>query len=344
MKKVIVGLLILMFVGAIVGLTYLSTDFKDTQIKLSSTSDKDNKKQVKPKYHFVAITQSMDDPFWQDYSKGVQQAAKDFNVAVEINGPEFININEQLRYLDIAIASRADGIATSVLGEQEFTPLINKASSGGIPVVTVGSDAKGSQRVSFIGSSSYKLGIEAGKLVINSTGGQADVAIILSNYYAITENVLQNVMVGGFIDSVKDYKGIDVKTVQTASTGHFSAEEIARNILKDYPTVDMIICTNPNDTLGVAQVLIDFYKVGKVKMIGYSDNENILNYVKSQVIYGTVVEDPYKIGYESIRLLVEAKDNGRPSTSYSDTGIKTITRQNVDQILNQKYKAADKNE
>lgn len=344
MRKVIVGLMILMFVGAIVGLTYLSTDFKDTQIKLSSTSDINNKKQVKPKYHFVAVAQSMDDPFWQDYSKGVRQAANDFNVAVEINGPEFINIDEQLKCLDIAIASRVDGITTSVLGEQEFTPLINKATSQGIPVVTVGSDAKGSQRVSFIGSSSYKLGTEAGKLVINSTGGQANVAIILSNYYAITENVLQNVMVGGFIDSVKDYAGINVKTVQTATTGHFSAEEIARNILKDYPTVNMIICTNPNDTLGVAQVLIDFYKVGKVKMIGYSDNENILNYVKSQVIYGTVVEDPYKIGYESIKLLVEAKDNGRPSTSYSDTGIKTITRQNVDQILNQKYKAADKND
>lgn len=331
MKRVVAAFIIIVFVGLIAGLTYLTAGFRDTQIKLSADSNGSKPKQNKPKYHFVTIAQSTDDHFWQDIKKGVEKAGQDFNVAVEFNGPEFTDINEELRYLDIAIASRVDGIATNVLNEKDFTPLINKATQLGIPVVTIGSDAKNSERVSFVGSSSYNLGTDAGKLVIGSTKGHAEVAFILSSHYAGEENVLQNVMLGGFIDSVKNYPDIRIKTVQTATTGHFSAEEIARNILKDYPDVNMIICTNANDTLGVAQVLVDLNKVGKVNMIGYSDIVDILRYVKLGVICGTIVEDPYKIGYESIRMLVETKEKNRPSSSYVDTGVKTLTQADLNQ-------------
>ncbi|MDP4092887.1 MAG: substrate-binding domain-containing protein [Bacillota bacterium] len=328
MRKVITGALILVFVILIAGLTYLTADFTDTQMKLS---DSGKKNQTNPKYHFVMVVQSLDDPFWQELKQGVDKACKDFNVAVEFNGPEFTNIEEETKDLNIAIASRVDGIATNVLSEKDFTPLINKATLLGIPVVTVGSDARSSQRVSFIGSNSYNLGTEAGKLVISSSNGKSDVAFILSNYYSSEESVPQNVMLSGFVDSVRNYRNINVKTIQTATTGQFSAEEIARNIVNNYPTVSTIICTNSNDTMGVAQVMVDLYKVGKVKIIGYGDSLDVLRYVQSGVIYGSIIEDPVKIGYESVKMLFEAKEKGRPSSFYIDTEVKSVTQANLKQ-------------
>ena len=54
----------------------------------------------------------------------------------------FTNLDEQMMYLDIAIASKVDGIVTHVLDEEKFTPLINRAVDSGIPVITVEAEAK----------------------------------------------------------------------------------------------------------------------------------------------------------------------------------------------------------
>ena len=282
----------------------------------------------KPDYHFVVIAQSTDDPFWQSIRKGAAEAGEEFNAAMEFNGPRFTNIDEQLKYFDIAIASKVDGIATNVLDEKLFTQLIDKAASNGIPVVTMETDAKASKRVSFIGTTSFLVGSEAGKLLASASGGNAEVAIILNTYSSDGEDVLQNLKVSGFKDVVGQHPGIHIKTVQSSKMGLFSAEEVTKDILGRYPEVNAIFCTNSKDTLGAVEVVVDANRVGDISIIGYGDLPDILNYVERGVIYGTVVGDPVKIGYEGIKALVEVKKSSRTS-SYVDTGVYSITNKSL---------------
>ena len=133
----VVILLILAF-GFIFAFSWLyildgSMDNIDSSLKITESAKK-------PEYHFVVIAQNTDDPFWQSVKKGAFEAAKEFGAAVEFNGPRFTNIEEELRYLDIAIASRVDGIATHVLSEGIFTPVIDKAVDMNIPVITIEED------------------------------------------------------------------------------------------------------------------------------------------------------------------------------------------------------------
>jgi len=306
----------------------LSTSYIGDDGTTVSINDRAAENLKKPDYHFVFIAQSTDDPFWQSVKKGALEAGKEFNAAVEFNGPRFTSIVEELKYLDIAIASRVDGIATHVLDEKQFTQLIDKAAAYGIPVVTMENDAKSSKRVSFIGTASFMVGSEAGKMLAEATGGKAKVAIILNSYSGDGEDILQNLKVLGFKDAAKDFADIEIKTVQSSRMGMFSAEEITKEILSRFPDVNAVFCTNSKDTLGAVEVVVDANRVGDITIIGYGDLPDILGYVEKGVVYGTVVGNPVKIGYESVKALIEVKKKNRTS-SYVDTGVYSVTRKNI---------------
>jgi len=312
--------------------------FRSQSLSLLEGRDVFRKNGNKPEYHFAVIGQA-DDTFWQSVKDGCLAAAEDFNVAVEFNVPRFTNLEEQLMYLDIAIASKVDGIVTHVLDEEKFTPIINKAVDSGIPVITVEAEAKSSKRNAYVGTNTFNLGREAGKLVLEAMGEEANIAIILSDYIDGTVNVPQNLRIAGTRDALKDMPGMTIKTF-SSSAGFFSAEEVTRRILIEYPEVDTIICTSARDTISAAQVLVDLNKVGQITIIGYDDPPEILRYIEKGVIYGTVVANPYEIGYESIRSLIEIKKN-RMTSDYVDTGARVVTVNNIGEYMLTETGSAD---
>jgi len=330
MKKLLVfGVVILVFIFIFLigySINYFQINLLEANSLLKESSSKID-------YHFIVIAQNTDDSYWQTVREGCFDAASEFNVAVEFNGPRFTNMDEQVKYFKMAVASRVDGIVTHVLDEEVFTPLIDEATEAGIPVITIETDAKNSKRKAFVGTNTYNLGGEAGKLVLESVGDEAVIGIIIKSFNGTSENVPQNLRVAGFKDTLKDAPNAIIKTIQSSGAGLFSAEEVTRQILYNYPEVNTIICTNVKDTICAAQIVVDLNKVGQVTIIGYGDAPEILRYIEKGVIYGTVAANPYEMGYESIRSLVEYKKKFMTS-SYVDTGARVITARNLEEYKN----------
>lgn len=329
MKKVYIVLVVLMFVFFTFTTTYFIILIHGSGIDPVQSSTLLIKSVNNYDYHFVVIAQSTDDPFWESVKKGAFNAAKELNAAVEFNGPRFTNIDEELQYLDIAIASRVDGIATHILDEKRFTPLVNKAVSKNIPVVTIEADAKNSKRQSFISTNSFKSGFEAGKLIAEATKGKAKVAIIFDTINEDEENIMQNIKLQGFQQALKSYPEVKISTIKNSKMGIFSAEEVTQNILNNFPEVNAFYCTGSKDTIGTAQIVVDFNRVKDFTIVGYGNLPEILRYIENGVIYGTIVSDPVSIGYESIKALVEINKGNRVS-SYISTGVHTVTRKNIE--------------
>jgi ribose transport system substrate-binding protein len=279
--------------------------------------------QAKPKYHFYVVGQNSVDPFWKEIKRGIESAAKYYNVVVEFNAPRFNNPQEELKFLDIAVTSNVDGIITHVSSGLNFTSLINKAYDKGIPVITIENDDKRSNRNAFVGTNSFLVGKEAARLMVKATKGKANIAIIVSNDYEL-DAVSENLKINGFLSTIKNYSGMKVVKIYTSKMGILSAEEITQSILKDYQDINAIYATNSVDTLGSAQQIVNHNEVGNITLIGYGDTESILRYIRKGIIYGTVTSDPYKMGYESIRALIDIKENNNVST-FIDTGVKVIT-------------------
>jgi ribose transport system substrate-binding protein len=279
------------------------------------------------KYHFVLIAQDMGDTFWQSVKTGAQSAGEKYGAAIEFNGSMIKDVEAELEYLDIAIASRVDGIVVYVTDEARFAPLIDKAVRHGIRVITIESDAEGSRRDAFVGPNSYMVGYNEGKLVQQASTGRSVVAVIVGGNYAGNRDARTSLL-KGFQDSIGGHPGVTLGPVQDSDTGYFGAETIIRNILNEHPEVNTVVCTGLDDTLEIVQVLIDLNRESDITVIGYNNTPQIREYIKNNNIYGSVYENPKGSGYQSVESLVQCI-NGTKPPSFIDTGVYTITRSNL---------------
>jgi ribose transport system substrate-binding protein len=290
----------------------------------------------KPKHHFYFIAQNSVDPFWIEVIRGAQKSAKDNNVAVEFYAPRSNDLNEELKHIDIATISKVDGIITHASSTGDFTEAIDNAYNNNIPVITFENDNSKSKRQTFVGINSFIIGSEAAKILIEATGGNANIAVI-SSEDANQDSVEQNLKMSGFISTLKEYPNIKIIKNYSSKMGILSAEEITQKIIDSEEKINAIFTVNSADTLGAAQFIVDRNKVGDIILIGYGSSEPILRYIDKGIIYGTVASDAYKMGYEALKAMVDIKD-GNPIPTFIDSEVEVITKNNLD-----KYKPKPQN-
>lgn len=273
-----------------------------------------------PRFHIVLIAQERGNPYWQKVQAGAEAAARERNAFIEVRGPVQTDIEEHVKLLDMAIASRVDGIITQALTEKAFAPVINKAREKGIPVITIDTDAPATKRLAYVGSDNYRAGVQAGQALIRATGGKATVGVITGSFEA--ENMIQRLK--GFRDAVKHAPGIRVVAVESSNISRIYAAERAERMLKDHPDLTALVGTSALDGLGIAEVLEKRGLAGRVTVIAFDDLAETLAYIEKGVITATVVQAPYAMGYRSVHLLVDALEGKPvPPLTYTDTYILT---------------------
>lgn len=287
--------------------------------------------QVQPKYHFAIILHNSDEPYMKELEKGLRDTANTMKATIEINyTSDSDDYQDAIKYMNIAIDSKVDGIITHGYNTEEFTKLINKAEENKVPVVILDEDLPNSKRSAYVGTNGFETGSKAGTVVVKALNGKAKVAIILESLHDGG-----NVKLDGFNNATKSYKGIKVETVKSSNQGILGATDVTQDILNNHPDVNAIVCTSSKDTIGVTQLVVDVNKVGDITIIGYDSTPEILSYIQKGVIYGTIVPGAYKIGNDSIKAMVTLKDNGRVS-AYINTDSILITKGNLKDYINKK--------
>lgn len=109
------------------------------------------------------ITNSID-PFWIWAELGCHRAQEQFGTAVDVQMPSSGSVEEQKRYLETNVAAQVDGIAISPIDPDNQISMIDQAAEV-MPVICHDSDAPGSKRRFYLGTSNYLAGRAAGKLI-----------------------------------------------------------------------------------------------------------------------------------------------------------------------------------
>lgn len=321
--KIVLTILIISLGAGFIGYSY---NLNRIQLHLADVDAGNSGENLK--YHFIMIAQDWGDDFWQSVKAGAEEAAEDSGAAIEFLGSVMQDEDGMLESMEVAIASRVDGIIVYVTDEKRFQPLIDKAVDSGIPVITIESDANSSKRNAFVGPNNYMAGMKAGGLAIEAANGmRADVAVIVGGNYAGNSDAA-NSLLNGFDKSIENAVNIHKATVQYANTGYFSAETSIRRILDEYPEVNVIVCTGFTDTLEVLQVLIDLNRESGIALIGYNNTQQIREYIKYNNLYGAVYEFPRLTGRKSVEDLVQCL-RGQAIREFDDTGVYTVTRHNL---------------
>jgi ribose transport system substrate-binding protein len=76
-------------------------------------------------------------------------------------------------------------------------------------------------------------------------------------------------------------------------------------------------------------------KAGQIKIIAFDEEDDTLQGIKDGHIYGTVVQNPYRYGHESVRILAALARGDRsvlPESGFVDVPARRVTRDNVDEF------------
>ncbi|WP_062052590.1 sugar-binding protein [Bacillus sp. JCM 19034] len=253
-----------------------------------------------PTYHFVLIGEEMNHDYWRLVGEGAKQTEDHYDVFVEYKGPSRSNPDEQLKLLDMAIKAKVDGIIVQALNE-EFTPLINRAVSEGIPVITIDTDAPDSLREVYIGTDNYVAGQLAGEALIEDTNGYATVGIITGSF----ENAHHQLRVQGFQDALEDVEGINVVAVEESNITRVEAEEKAYTMLSEHGDITAMIGTSSWDGIGIVAAAKKLNKLDDLYVMTFDPLEENIQLLETGELDAIIEQQPFEMGYKSIEIMLE---------------------------------------
>jgi ribose transport system substrate-binding protein len=318
--------LVIVFITAIVFISQLTNALwseKDLRPSITGLNDF--------RYHFVMIGRTTEEIYWKQVHTGAGNVAGLENAALEYYGTRFLNLKELERYFDMAILSNVDGILISVPNEPTFHSLIDEATAKKIPLVILSTDIESGKKTSFVGINTYDLGLQTGLTLARSVNGKCQVAVLVnSNYSAASyKRYLQ-----GIQTAIQSAPNINIRLVLNSKGESISAEEQTQSLLKNYPEIGAIVCSDASDTLGVAKVVVDLNRVTQVAIIGAGLTTEIIPYIKRGVIRGVLADDPRQLGAQAMLALLRLKQGKSIQETYYMQLI-LVNTQNVDRISQQ---------
>jgi ribose transport system substrate-binding protein len=202
--------------------------------------------------------------------------------------------------------------------------VVERATSEGIPVIIFDSGIDTDKFVAQVATDNYHAGEMGAERLAKLLGGKGKVAM-LANMPGSASTVARE---SGFEDFVKkNYPGIEIVDKQFGNAEVASSLTKAENILTGHPNLDGIFASNESSSMGFAQALRD--RKTKIKMVGFDWSPSLLDDVKHGVIDSLVVQNPFKMGQEAVRLAVD-KIEGKPVTKMNALAPKLIDKENLD--------------
>lgn len=311
-------------------------------VKLTGRQQDNGDKEQFSRY-YVMIADDTENSFTRALYEETARMARENGVYVELMGDNLTQKYTIEQYMEIAIASKVDGIIVKADDSREMTELIDTAVSQDIPVLTLFSDNKASLRSSFVGINSYDLGCMYGEqinTIINEREFSHDsikVTVLLNSISDTGQNLTYSTIKDTMVNEqnrngrTKEVK-LSFATVNTSN--RFAVEESVRNVFittkENVP--DIIVCLGEEETDSCSQAVVDYNMVKQVSILGCFDSPSILNAVNKEVIYSTITVDTEKMGAFCIQALNEYHEFGAIS-QYSSADLTLINKENVGDYL-----------
>ena len=306
--------------------------------------------------HIDVIAKGFQHQFWKAVELGTQNAAKEFGVEVTFQGPDNESaIAQQVEYLNTAIAKKPAAICLAALDTQASIPSIQSAMEAGIPIIGFDSgvpDApKGAIKANASTNNSVAGALAAEELYklieskIKAAKEPVRIGVVAqeSNSQSIVERTK------GFVDKMTELCGADNVSVEghdslknekagakvvldvgiPAEVKDVDAAAVASAILEKK---DLIAIYGSNEFAANAIITanegLDKLGADKVIAVGFDAGKKLLDAVRAKTFAGAVTQDPVQIGYQAVKLAVEAADG--KSVSDVDTGAKWYNADNMD--------------
>lgn len=278
-------------------------------------------------YNFVVITKSNSSPYWLAVNAGAEAAAKELgNVTISTQAPPGqTDLAAQISMFNNAVTSRADGI---LLAAQQAKPLsrpVKKAVEKGIPVVTVDSGVTPNTANSYIATDNKQAAAELANYAAEAVGGKGKYAVITMDLTSITGSHRFE----GFKGKMEDeYPDIEYLGVQIANDDAGRGRSQAAAYIASNPELNLLYGTNDWSAVSVGQAVAAAEKKDEIFVAGFDVSAGALTLIKEGSIDASIVQMPYKMGYDGVMRLVDIHNNIEVP-KFTPTEVFVLTPDNV---------------
>ena len=273
------------------------------------------------------VPKGLDALFWQSIHAGVLAAGRDLSVEVLWNGPSVeTDYSRQIQIVDAMISRHVDGLGISASDHTALNGVIERAARVGIPVTVFDSGVDTTHYMTFLATNNPEAGEKAARKVAELVHGHGEIAMLM--------HVPGSVSTGDreirFEEVIKrEFPGIHIVARQFGSDDRAVARSAAENILSAHPQLSAIFASAEAGTFGAALALQARGLAGKVRMVGFDSSNELVEDLRTGVIDALVIQDPYRIGYDTVRTLVD-RIRGKIPPKRIDLSARVITRIDLD--------------
>jgi ribose transport system substrate-binding protein len=244
--------------------------------------------------------------FWTIARGGVEKADNELaDVTAEFRITSDGTAGEQKRIIDDLVTKGVDGIAISPVDPENQNALLNGVSRNAL-VFTQDSDAPNSDRACYVGTDNVAAGRQAGQLIKEVLPGGGKIMLFVGKLDV--RNAQERIQ--GIREVLKD-SNVNVLDVRTDDTDQVRAKSNAADTLVKYPEVKALVGLWSYNGPAILNAVSEAGKAGQVKIIAFDEADETLAGIRDGAIYGTVVQQPFEFGYQTITLMARALKGDR---------------------------------
>jgi ribose transport system substrate-binding protein len=283
--------------------------------------------------------------FWTIAKYGAEAAGQQLGVNVSVHMPAE-GLVDQKRIVEDLITRGVDGIAISVIDAANQASFINETTQK-TTVITQDSDAPTTHRLAYVGMDNYKAGRMLGALIKDSLPQGGKLALFVGrveqdNARKRRQGTIDEVLGRSFDATRYDPPGTELTngtyTFVVTLTDQFDrvkAKANCEDAVLRYPDLAGVVGLFAYNAPLCLEALKQTQKIGAIKIFSFDEADETLQGIKDGAVAGTIVQNPYEYGFQSIKLLKELVAGNTaaiPESKFIDIPARRIDRSNIDEF------------
>ena len=275
----------------------------------------------------IAFVVNVPADFWVIARRGLEKAAAELpNYDVQMYIPGEMSAAAQKRIMEDLLAKNIAAMTISPVNPDNSTEILNQVAAKAA-LFTVDGDAPKSNRIMYIGTDNVAAGRSHGELIKKALPNGGKIMLFVGTMDAA--NAQERVK--GIKEVLAGTK-VEIVDIRTDGGDQAKAKANVEDTLTKYPNIDLLSGLWAYNTPQIYNAVKAAGKDGKVKIIGFDEDQQTLKGISEGVIEATVVQQPYEFGYQSVKELAKYVEGDRsmvPANKQQIIPTKVIDKSNV---------------
>jgi ribose transport system substrate-binding protein len=269
-------------------------------------------------------------PFWQTVLAGARQAGRDLGVDIsELGAQSESDAKGQIDLLAKAVASNPAAI---VIAPTQFAALgkpIDEAAKK-TRIIGIESAADTKAMTSLLATDNVKAGsiaADALAAAITKTYGDTEGNITVITFMPGVNSLDQRAK--GFKETLATkYRALDIVANKVADGKPMTVLGMMKDIIANTADLRGVLASDVVTTQAVGQAIAEGKSSDKINVVGFGADDNAIRLLQNDTIAGLVVEDPFRMGYDGVKIAIAAS-KGEQVSANIDSGATLVTKANM---------------